>query len=226
MSEIKKVHILLADDHALFRSGMKHVLAGLDGDIQVTESANYLDAIKIAEQNKDLNIALIDLSMPGFDNFVGLRRLCSELGDIPVVVVSAIGRSSEIKKAMACGISGYIPKTLESSIVLIALKLVLSGGVYLPPVLLEENKTINNTDVNSRKEANMTPRQRDVLALIACGCSNKEIALKLKLTEGTVKLHVTALLKVLDVNNRTKALVKANALGLTSRVLFDESSVF
>jgi DNA-binding NarL/FixJ family response regulator len=222
---IKIFRILLADDHALFRAGMKYLLSGLDGHVQVTECINYTDAIKIAKQNKDLSIALVDLSMPGFDNFIGLRRLCRELGDVPVVVVSALGRSLEINQAMACGISGYIPKTLESSIVLNALELVLSGGVYLPPALLEKNKYNENTTFNYGKEAKLTPRQRDVLALVACGYSNKEIANKLKLAEGTVKLHISALLKALGVTSRTKAVVRANALGLTSRVSFEENSL-
>jgi DNA-binding NarL/FixJ family response regulator len=139
---------------------------------------------------------------------------------VPVVVVSALGRSFEIGQSMACGVSGYIPKTLESSIVLGALKLVFSGGVYIPPMFLEENKASDDTDVNFQKDAKMTPRQRDVLALVANGYSNKEIAQNLRLAEGTVKLHVTALLRALSVNNRTKAVIKANALGLIAQGLF------
>tara|TARA_B110000305_G_C19449453_1_gene646932 strand:- start:220 stop:909 length:690 start_codon:yes stop_codon:yes gene_type:complete len=219
--EINKVRILLADDHALFRSGMKYVLAGLDGDVEIIEGSSYADAVKIAAENKDLDIALVDLSMPGLDNFNGLRRLREELGDVPIVVVSALDRGTEIRQAMECGISGYIPKTLESSIVLCALKLVFSGGVYLPPALLDKDRSRGDADsieANGGEVARLTPRQSDVLALVARGLSNKEIARDLELAEGTVKLHVTALLKVLGVNNRTQAVVKANALGLTSRV--------
>jgi len=219
--EIKKIRLLLADDHALFRSGMKYVLTGLDGDVEIIEGSSYADAVKIAAENKDLDIALVDLSMPGLDNFNGLRRLREELGDVPIVVVSALDRGPEIRQAMECGISGYIPKTLESSIVLCALKLVFSGGVYLPPALLDKDRSRGDADTieaNGGEVARLTPRQSDVLALVARGLSNKEIARDLELAEGTVKLHVTALLKVLGVNNRTQAVVKANALGLTSRV--------
>ena len=164
--------------------------------------------------------------MPGFNNFSGLRYLCKELGKVPAVVVSAHSSSIEIKRAMACGASGYIPKTLEISIILSALKLVFAGGIYLPPVVLEENKMSDRSDVNYDRKAGITPRQLDVLALVARGCSNKEIAIKLRLAEGTVKLHVTALLKFLDVSNRTIAVIRANALGLTSPVLFDENLIF
>ncbi len=148
--------ILLADDHALFRSGMKHVLSELDGDVRVVEGASYADAIKIAEQNSELSIILVDLSMPGFDNFIGLRHLCCSAGKVPVVVISALSRSFEISQAMACGISGYIPKTLESLIVLNALKLVLSGEVYLPPVLSVEKKAKDGIGVNCGKKLKIT----------------------------------------------------------------------
>ena len=88
---MKKMCVLLADDRAIFRSGMKYVLDGLSDDVQVIEGENYEDALKIAKENNDLSIALVDFSMPGFDNFTGLKRLCKELDDVPVVVISARG---------------------------------------------------------------------------------------------------------------------------------------
>lgn len=227
MPEKEKIKILLADDHALFRSGMKHVLKDLDQEAEFLEGADYPEAIDIAQKNKDINLALVDLSMPGLDNFNGLRQLCGELGDVPVVVVSALDRGPEIRQTMECGVSGYIPKTLDSSVVLSALKLVFSGGIYLPPNLLEENFAADgqNGQAEDKPTGKLTPRQRDVLALVARGYSNKEIARELVLAEGTVKLHVTALLKVLQVSNRTQAVVKANSLGLTSRVTTDGSTI-
>jgi len=122
---------------------------------------------------------------------------------------------------MDCDASGYIPKTLDSNVVISALQLVFSGGVYLPPNLL----SAENTDMRGRRagsrtgssgNARLTPRQGDVLDLMAKGYSNKEIARKLNLAEGTVKLHVTALLKALEVSNRTQAVIKASSLGLTT----------
>ncbi len=219
--------ILLADDHALFRSGMKYLLKQLDGNIETLEAANYPDAITVARDVSKLDLALVDLSMPGLNNFKGLRHLHSELGAVPFVVVSALDRGPEIRQAMACGASGYIPKTLEPRIVLNALKLVFSGGVYLPPNLMQENRLSNPAEPwqTDGKSARLTPRQGDVLALIARGYSNREIASELKLAEGTIKLHVTALLKVLDVNNRTQAVIKADSLGLTSRVTPENSIV-
>ncbi len=222
MADIKKIKILLADDHALFRSGMKYVLADLAGEIEIIEGDSYTEALQIAEREKDLDIALVDISMPGLDDFNGLRRLCEIMKLVPVVVVSALDREPEIRKAMACGISGYIPKTLDSSIVLSALALVFAGGVYLPPtILVDSQNDVPDHLYDPKKQASsgpLTPRQLDVLALVARGYSNREIANELNLAEGTVKLHVTALLRGLDASNRTQAVVKANSLGLTSRV--------
>lgn len=222
-----KSKILLADDHALFRGGMKYVLAGLDSDVEFVEGADYPQAIAIAREQDDLDIALVDLSMPGLDNFNGLRELCEALGEVPVVVVSALDRGPEIRQAMDCRVAGYIPKTLDSSVVLSALNLVLSGGIYLPPNLLKETASSGDANHPSGKgmAGRLTPRQSDVLALVSRGYSNRDIARELGLVEGTVKLHVTAMLKVLGVNNRTQAVVKANSMGLTSRVTPESSTI-
>jgi len=218
--------ILLADDHALFREGMKHVLAGFDEEVIIVEADSYTQANELIDQGNGFDLALVDLAMPGLDNFNGLQILCDKIGDTPVVVVSAMEGGSEIRQAMDCGASGYIPKTLDSNVVLSALKLVFSGGVFLPPNLLLVEDPAPRDGRSSRGrargrnrsdgQARLTPRQFDVLDLMAQGFSNKEIARKLELAEGTVKLHVTALLKALEVSNRTQAVIKASSLGLTA----------
>lgn len=221
------IKILLADDHALFREGMKHVLSGLEETVTIVEADSYTQAHEIVDQGNGFDLALVDLAMPGLDNFGGLEKLCEKIGDTPVVVVSAMEGGSEIRQAMDCGASGYIPKTLDSNVVLSALKLVFSGGVFLPPNLLNADEP-SSRGRSSRHQgrgdgkAKLTPRQFDVLDLMAQGFSNKEIARKLNLAEGTVKLHVTALLKALEVNNRTQAVIKASAMGLTSTLAHSE----
>lgn len=222
MATQEAMTILLADDHVLFREGMKHILSDLDEGVEIVEADSYTQAIDIVEKGAEFDLALVDLAMPGLDNFSGLSTLCRNIGDVPVVVVSAMEGGAEIRQAMDCGASGYIPKTLDSNVVLSALKLVFSGGVYLPPNLLNaEQPESRGRGAGLRaghegEGARLTPRQRDVLDLMAKGYSNKEIARKLNLAEGTVKLHVTALLKALEVNNRTQAVIKASSLGLTS----------
>ena len=216
LPQSKTLRVLLADDHALFREGMKHILLGLDDGVEVVEAASYDEArARIADQPA-FDMALVDLAMPGLDEFAGLKRLCDEIGDVPVVVVSAMEGGNEIRKAMDCGASGYVPKTLDSNVVLSALKLVFSGGVYLPTSLLGTEDDSGSDRRGEGGKGPLTPRQCDVLDLIAKGYSNKEIARTLDLAEGTVKLHVTALLKALDVCNRTQAVIKASAMGLTS----------
>jgi DNA-binding NarL/FixJ family response regulator len=206
------VKILLADDHALFRDGLRLVLSGVDSDLRIVEATDYPQALAIAGAEKNLDLALVDLSMPGMDRFSGLSALCDRLGDVPVVVVSANESNEDVRQALGCGASGYIPKALDSEVIRSALKRVLAGGTYLPPSMVGWEK--DAPLVKIPPPPRLTPRQRDVLGFIAQGFSNKKIATELKLAEGTVKLHVAALLKTLGVNNRTEAVFTATAQGL------------
>lgn len=212
MTEPKTVKILLADDHALFREGLRHVLAGFNPDMKIIEAGNYPEALRISSVEKDFSLALVDLAMPGMERFAGLAALCDQLGEIPVVVVSANESNDDVRRAIGCGVAGYIPKALDSGVICNALERVLAGESYLPPSMVgwESNGPIPKVSPPPR----LTPRQRDVLGFIAQGYSNKKIASELDLAEGTVKLHVAALLKALSVNNRTEAVFEATALGL------------
>ncbi|MBC8339250.1 MAG: response regulator transcription factor [Rhodospirillales bacterium] len=204
--------ILLADDHALFRDGLRLVLAGVDSEISVVEATDYPEALTVAGSEKNLDLALVDLSMPGMERFTGLSALCDRLDEVPVVVVSANESNEDVRRAMGCGASGYIPKALDSEVIRVALERVLSGGTYLPPSMVGWEK--EDPPARVPPPPRLTPRQRDVLGYIARGYSNKKIASELKLAEGTVKLHVAALLKALGVNNRTEAVFAATAQGL------------
>lgn len=212
MKERKPVKILLADDHALFRDGLRLVLTGVSSEIKIIEATDYPEALAIANGERGLNLALVDLSMPGMERFSGLAALCDRLGKVPVVVVSANESNDDVHQAMECGASGYIPKALDSEVIRGALEKVLAGGTYLPPSMVGWEKDDSVTKVTPPPR--LTPRQRDVLGFIAKGYSNKKIASELDLAEGTVKLHVAALLKALGVNNRTEAVFQATAQGL------------
>ncbi|MDA0305787.1 MAG: response regulator transcription factor [Proteobacteria bacterium] len=206
------VKILLADDHALFRDGLRQVLVGFDPDICVVEAADYPQAIAKAGTERDFSLALVDLAMPGMERFAGLAALCDRLGDVPVVVVSAHESNEDVRQAMGCGASGFIPKALDSQVIRSALKKVLSGETYLPPSMVGWEK--DEPIIEISPPPRLTPRQRDVLGFIAQGFSNKKIATELNLAEGTVKLHVAALLKALGANNRTEAVFEATNAGL------------
>ncbi|CAA7619259.1 Response regulator containing a CheY-like receiver domain and an HTH DNA-binding domain (fragment) [Candidatus Terasakiella magnetica] len=211
--------ILIADDHELFRDGLRHVLGQFEGPPVIVEASDFNEAIAAVQREKDMDIVLLDLSMPGMSWADGLHRLKELLPDsVPLIVLSASDDRRHVLQAVNMGAAGFIPKTSSSRVMLSALKLVLSGGVYLPPALLEQGGP-DGDGIPSATEsaiASLTPRQREVLALLGQGKSNKEIARVLELAEGTVKLHVTAILKALNVNNRTRAVVAASHLGLTA----------
>jgi len=210
--------ILIADDHELFRDGLRHVLDQLGGSLAIVEASDFPQAIQAVEREQDIDIVLLDLSMPGMVWNEGLQRLRELLPDqSPIIILSASDERRHVLQAVNLGAAGFIPKTSSSRVMLSALKLVLSGGVYLPPALLEQGGGSDNGPMtNEHSVSFLTPRQREVLALLGQGKSNKEIARVLQLAEGTVKLHVTAILKALNVNNRTRAVVAASQLGLTT----------
>lgn len=216
--------ILIADDHELFRDGLRHVLEQLGEGITVVQASDYHEALEVAESEADIDIVLMDLAMPGMPWGEGLQALRERLPtNIPIIVLSASDDRRHVLQAVNLGAAGFIPKTSSSRVMLSALKLVLSGGVYLPPALLEQTSA-SAAYADSpgapfgveNATSFLTPRQREVLSLLGQGKSNKEIARVLQLAEGTVKLHVTAILKALNVNNRTRAVVAASQLGLTS----------
>ncbi len=211
--------ILIADDHELFRDGLRHVLEELEKDLQVIEANDFPKALALAETEPGINVVLMDLSMPGMSWSDGLQKLRQLLPEeTPIVVLSASDDRRHVLQAVNLGAAGFIPKTSSSRVMLSALNLVLSGGVYLPPALLEQGGGLGDSSGtgNDNAVSFLTPRQREVLTLLGQGKSNKEIARVLQLAEGTVKLHVTAILKALNVNNRTRAVVAASQLGLTT----------
>jgi DNA-binding NarL/FixJ family response regulator len=210
--------ILIADDHELFRDGLRHVLDQFEGPPTIVEASDFPQTIAAVQREKDIDIVLLDLSMPGMTWGDGLAKLKELLPEtVPVIVLSASDDRRHVLQAVTMGAAGFIPKTSSSRVMLSALKLVLSGGVYLPPALLEQGNPDGDgmPVAGDAAVASLTPRQREVLALLGQGKSNKEIARVLELAEGTVKLHVTAILKALNVNNRTRAVVAASHLGLT-----------
>ncbi|EME68914.1 response regulator [Paramagnetospirillum caucaseum] len=211
--------ILIADDHELFRDGLRHVLDQFEGPPTIIEASDFPQAIAAAQTDKDIDIVLLDLTMPGMAWAEGLAKLKELLpATVPVIVLSASDDRRHVLQAVNMGAAGFIPKTSSSRVMLSALKLVLSGGVYLPPALLDQSGPGDDGTPMAGETAiaALTPRQREVLALLGQGKSNKEIARVLELAEGTVKLHVTAILKALNVNNRTRAVVAASHLGLTA----------
>lgn len=206
------MNILIADDHALFREGLCHVLQKLDEQVNILEAADYDSAMQLVSETPDLDLALLDLNMPGKNSFMGLDTFFREFPTIPVVVLSASNQRSDIQRSLNAGAMGYIPKESTSSVMLNALKLILAGGIYIPPTIAQQSAQ-KQDDSNV---PDLTPRQVDVLRMMMQGHSNKVIAADLNIAEATIKMHVTAIFKALGVGNRTQAAMAAESLGLCS----------
>jgi DNA-binding NarL/FixJ family response regulator len=214
-----KLTILLADDHALFRDGMRYVLQQLADEVEILDAASFPEALESAESHPGINLVLMDLHMPGSDGALSVRAFHLRYPDMPLVVVSGSERREDMERAMEYGAMGFISKMTAGKVMLGALRMVLDGGIYLPPQLLQQamdNMDKGVADKRSRRanESGLTTRQVDVLQLLALGLSNKEISQKMDLAEGTVKIHVAAIFQTLHVNNRMDAVRTAQRLGV------------
>jgi DNA-binding NarL/FixJ family response regulator len=206
--------ILLADDHWIARAALKHLLKRLDRNVQTLEAERVDQAIEIAEKTPDLRLILLDLLMPGREAMDGLAAVRAACPDVPIVVMSMVEDRRAVLRTIDSGAQGYIPKTASASEILKALRQILQGEIYLPRSLLERGQQTGqpqSTDWQQTQSAallrlqQLTDRQRDVLALLGQGLSNAAIADALKVSENTVRLHVSAILSRLGLSNRTQA---------------------
>jgi DNA-binding NarL/FixJ family response regulator len=217
--------ILLADDHALIRAGLRSELATLASTVDFIEAWDAASLRQMFEQNRDLDLALVDLTMPGMLGARSIAALRADFPIVPLIVVSGVDAASEVQAVLRAGAAGYIPKSGVAQVMLQAIKLVLAGGQYLPPQLMHmlDDAAHDRTDANSVASAEsngaeasrldlLSPRQREVFALLAKGLSNKLIARQLDITEGTVKSHVATIFDVLHVHNRVSAVAEARML--------------
>jgi DNA-binding NarL/FixJ family response regulator len=218
------VKILVVDDHPLILEALHHVLRQLDGGVEVHDARTAEDGRHLVADHPDAGLLLLDLTLPGADGFSLLEELRADHPAIPVVVISASDRREDILRAIDLGAMGYIPKSSSNQVMLQALRLVLSGGVYLPPIALSARDDVAQVVPRvaddapaahtTPRELGLTARQAQVLALILQGKPNKVICRELGLAEGTVKIHVAAILRALNVSTRTQAVIEASRLGL------------
>jgi len=205
------VKMLLADDHPLFREGVKPVLHKLDPDLDLIEAIDYPSAFAAMHRAGEVDLALIDLHMPGMSGMDGVIRFRAAFPEIPLVVLSASELAEDIHRLLAAGALGYVTKSSPSEVILGALRLVLAGGVYIPPSVLDQH---SGADPDPARPGPLTARQMEVLRELAKGQSNKQIAKALEVTEGTVKIHLAAIFRILKVNNRTEAVLVAQKMGI------------
>lgn len=211
--------VLIADDHALFRDGLSLHLEQIDPQAVIFQAGNFSQAMKIIDDEKKLDLIIIDLDMPDMNWEEALREIREKTSGARLVIISATEDSRSIRKSMEYGISGYIPKRSDTKVLTGALKLILDGGTYLPPSVLDTGHISSGYNPNKTggfyaKSKTLTNRQSQVLELVAQGMSNKQIAYEIGVSEATVKLHINALLRAVGATNRTQAVITAQKMGL------------
>ena len=210
---------LVIDDHELVREGLRHVLESLGDRITVLEARNATEAYSLAEQHADLDLALLDLKLPGVGGYAAMQELHRRHNTLPVVIISGSEDTPSVVAALKMHAAGFIPKSSPREVMLQALRLVLAGGVYIPPQALafaglDDPGESSNREAASIEKPALTERRREVLGLIAQGKPNKVIANELNISEATVKAHVTDIMRALKVTNRAQAGVAARLLDI------------
>jgi DNA-binding NarL/FixJ family response regulator len=207
--------ILLVDDHALIRDALRGVIKDLMDDASVLEASDCRQAMRLIQDHPDLHLVLLDLNLPDRNGFAVLADLRQRYATISIVVLSTINDRDSVLRALNLGALGFIPKSSPREVMVNALRLVFSGGIYVPPEALApvETKEMKPARPASPADGGLTERQIEVLALLMRGKSNKAISRLLDMAEPTVKHHVTAILKALRATNRTEAVIAVGGLG-------------
>lgn len=213
---------LLIDDHDLVRDGIRPVLEQLDrGNVLILEANCLADAKEQYLRYPEVDLVLLDLGLPDAEGLDVLADATAPFGDTPIVVLSADDDAQSVKRSLDAGAMGFVPKNSPTKVIAGALRLVLSGGIYIPPELLAAAQDSSPRDMapparaKSADQLGLTERQIEVLSLLAQGKSNKVVSRELGVTPGTVKNHVAAILRALQVCNRIQAAALAQRFGLS-----------
>ena len=212
MSEAQSYRLLIADDHPLFRGALREAMTGLLSQVDIAEAGTFEEVTDLAERGGDVDLILLDLSMPGVRGFSGLMYLRAQYPSLPVVVVSANDDPVVIRRCMEFGASGFIPKTLGIDALRQAVTRVLQGEVWTPPDVDLARQSDAETAAMIARLATLTPQQVRVLMMLSGGLLNKQIAYELGVSEATVKAHVSAILQKLGVESRTQAVIAAGKI--------------
>lgn len=213
------LRIVVADDHALVRGGLALLIEMATPNVEIIEANSFGQVVEILSQQKMIDLMLLDLMMPGMENEKDISTICRSWPSIPIIIVSVNEDIDTIRKALAAGAMGYIPKTSSPDVTISAIQLVLAGGIYVPPHILQQsaNLSVSSTpkseiQAEAAQITALSRRQLEVLDLIVSGKSNQTIADELGLTTPTIKMHVSGIFKKLDVKNRTEAVAKYSSL--------------
>jgi len=203
--------LLVVEDHALVREGLVAALRRFRRSAAVFEAKDAEQAIRWLEDNRDVGLVLLDLMLPGMDGFTFLGILRKRFAAIPVLVVSGMDDHATVRRVAQLGAAGFVPKSYSGEEMLAAVRAVWEGGEYFPERPPEVERGVPRrddvSDSDLAREFGLTAGQARVLDLLTAGKSNREIAEFLHLTEGTVKIHLSAIYRALNVNSRAQALV-------------------
>jgi DNA-binding NarL/FixJ family response regulator len=217
--------LLVVEDHALVREGLVRLLAQMERGVEVLESADFESALNVLDNEGEFDLVLLDLALPGIDGFAGLDILRRRYPAMPVAVVSAFDDTPTITRVLNRGASGFIPKAISGEALLPTVREVLAGNIFRPVgqsgATLDAETPVPPAKTGVRPdEVGLTDRQGQVLALMVRGMTNRDIADQLGLSEGTVKIHATAVFKTLGVSSRTQALVAVARYGIDFESVF------
>lgn len=206
--------VLITDEQSLFRDGLSLRLKEINDNITILQSSTLAEMQKILSHETDTDVVILDIDLAGINATETITKIKTIAPNIKIITTSTSEDTRNIKKVLSLGVKGYIPKRSDSNILSGALKLILDGGTYIPPAMLNHGIDYSSFNSQSFLKKNLTNRQSQVLDLIAQGKSNKQIAYDMGVSEATVKLHINALLRSLKVNNRTQAVITAQKMGL------------
>lgn len=207
--------LLIVDDHPVLREGLIALLRHLGPDTEILEAGDASAAIQLVKEHADLDVVVLDLLMPGMGGLSAIAEFGRTRPDLPVIVLSSSEDPQDARRALAQGALGYVPKSASQNTLIAAIRLVLDGDLYVPPLILNEMEKTRRAQQGRRPENNnLTERQIEVLRRLCEGQANKTIAFELDLSEKTVKAHITAIFKALNVVNRTQAAAVAREVGL------------
>jgi DNA-binding NarL/FixJ family response regulator len=210
--------LLIVDDHGLVREGLKAILGQSDLKAECLEAWDEISIWQCLKQHPDVNLVLLDIQLPGLSGMDLLKRIAKEHPAMPIIMLSADHDSNTVSQALQWGASGFMPKNSLNQVLISAIRLVLAGGVYIPPEALlksvpKPQPSPSNKAALQLDSLGLTNRQLDVLRLLVKGLSNKRISRQIDLAEATVKIHIRGILRTLGVTNRTEALVKLTEMG-------------
>jgi two-component system nitrate/nitrite response regulator NarL len=208
MWQSRPMKLLVVDDHPLFRDGLAALLRQANPDTLVLQASDSEAGMQMAQATDDLDAVFVDLMMPGLAGEAAVKEFARRRPELPVIVLSSSENPSDVKRMLSAGALGYIPKSASPQTVLSALQLVLTGNIYVPPLLARAADTSaagNQSTASPAPASQLTERQIEVLKEVRGGLSNKEISHRLGIAEKTVKAHVAAIFKALNVVNRTQA---------------------